>query len=77
MAKKSMRHPITGLLYAIDPTGLVRVSNSDSESFGLFNSDGVWFDGDLRDIDLQVVGWMGRTPEARRLRQAAQSSPTT
>ena len=73
MAKTSMKHPLTGLLYEVDPTGLVRVSDPETGKFGLFNSDAVWFDGEIRDVDLQVIGWMGRTPEAKR-RLAAESA---
>jgi hypothetical protein len=72
MAKTSIRHPITGWEYAVDPTGLVRVSDTASGRYGLFDSDGGWHGGEIRDIDLQVVGWIGRTPEARRRREAAQ-----
>jgi hypothetical protein len=72
MAKTALRHPLNGMLYAIDPpTGLVRVSDPDSERYGLFDSDGVWYEGEIRDVDLQIAGWVGRTPEARRLRAAA------
>jgi len=74
MAKTSMKHPISGWLYQVDPSGLVRVSDPESDRFGLFDSDGVWFEGEIRDIDLQIVGWMGRTAEARRLREAAGSA---
>jgi len=66
MAKTSMKHPLTGLLYEVDETGLVRVSDPESDRYGLFNSDAVWFEGEIRDVDLQIVGWMGRTPEAKR-----------
>lgn len=74
MAKTSMKHPISGWLYEVDPSGLVRVSDPESGRYGLFDSDGEWFDGEIRDIDLQIVGWMGRTPEARRLRELAGST---
>ena len=73
MDKSSIKHPITGFLYAVDTTGLVRVTDPGSDRFGLFDSDAVWFEGEIRDVDLQIIGWMGRTPEARRRRQEAQS----
>jgi hypothetical protein len=73
MDKSSIKHPITGLLYAVDVTGLVRVTDPESDRFGLFDSDAVWFEGEIRDVDLQIIGWMGRTPEARRRQQEAQS----
>jgi len=66
MSKTSMKHPITGLMYEVDATGLVRVSDPDAARYGLFTSDAVWVEGEIRDVDLQVVGWMGRTPEAKR-----------
>lgn len=66
MSKTSMKHPLTGFTYEVDATGLVRVSDPESGRFGLFDSDAVWVEGDIRDVDLQVVGWIGRTPEAKR-----------
>ena len=32
--------------------------------------NGVWYEGEIRDVDFQALGWVGRTPEARALRQA-------
>ena len=66
MAKTSMKHPITGFSYEVDTTGLVRVSDPESDRYGVFTSDAVWVEGEIRDVDLQVVGWIGRTPEAKR-----------
>ena len=66
MAKTSMKHPITGFSYEVDASGLVRVSDPESDHYGLFTSDAVWVEGEIRDVDLQVVGWIGRTPEAKR-----------
>jgi len=76
MAKTSLKHPITGLLYEIDESGLVRVSDTDDGRFGLFDSDAVWFEGEIRDVDLQIVGWLGRLPEARRRRSLALTENT-
>ncbi len=73
MAKTSMKHPLTGLTYEVDASGLVRVSDPDTGRYGLFTSDAVWVEGEIRDVDLQVIGWMGRTPEAKR-RLAAQNA---
>jgi hypothetical protein len=60
-------------MYEVDASGLVRVSNPDTGAYGLFSSDAVWFEGEIRDVDLQIVGWMGRTPEAKRRLAAAQT----
>jgi hypothetical protein len=67
---KVYNHPITGLVYSVNEVGLVDVRDPKSESYGVFDDKGVWFEGDIRDIDFQVLGWVGRTPEARALRQA-------
>jgi len=66
MSKTSIKHPLTGFTYEVDATGLVRVSDPGSDRYGLFDSDAVWVEGDIRDVDLQVIGWIGRTPEAKR-----------
>ena len=73
MDKSSIKHPITGFIYAVDSSGLVRVTDPESDRYGLFDNDAVWYEDEIRDVDLQIIGWMGRTPEARRRRLEAQS----
>jgi hypothetical protein len=36
----------------------------------VYSVNGVWSEGEIVDVDLQAAGWVGRTPEARALREA-------
>ncbi len=67
---KVYNHPISGYVYTVNEVGLVRVDDPKTGSFGVFDDKGVWFEGDMRDVDYQILGWVGRTPEARALREA-------
>ena len=67
---KVYNHPITGLVYSVNEVGLVDVRDPKSDSYGVFDDNGVWFEGEIIDVDLQAAGWVGRTPEARALREA-------
>ena len=69
---KVYNHPITGLIYSVNEVGLVMVQDPKTDSYGVFDDKGVWFEGDIRDVDFQVLGCVGRTQEARALRQANQ-----
>ena len=62
---KSMKHPISGFIYALTEDGKVRVSDPASDRFGIFDSTGRWFSGEIRDADPQILGWVGRLPVAR------------
>jgi hypothetical protein len=49
-------HPFTKALYEVDTDGNVRVS-SDGK-WGRFASTGRWLDGELREADPQLCGWV-------------------
>jgi UDP-glucose 4-epimerase len=49
---KVYNHPITGLVYSVNEVGLVDVRDPKSESYGVFDDKGVWFEGDIRDAGL-------------------------
>ena len=53
-----IRHPYTGVLYEPAAEGLVQVTATDGRT-GRFRPDGRWVDGDLRDADPQLCGWIG------------------
>ncbi len=67
---KVYKHPITGCTYSLNEVGLVRVDDPATGEFGIYDDKGVWFEGTVRDVDFQALGWVGRTPEARALREA-------
>lgn len=68
---KVYRHPITGYVYSVNEVGLVRIDDPATGCHGIYDDRGNWFEGEIRDIDMQAVGWVGRTPEARSLRESA------
>ena len=67
---KVYHHPITGLVYSVNEVGLVDVRDPRTGAHGVFDDHGVWFEGEIRDVDIQILGWVGRTPEARARREA-------
>ena len=50
-------HPFTKALYLKTAEGNIRVTNGDLE--GLFRLDGSWIEGELRESDPQLCGWVG------------------
>ena len=67
---KAYNHPISGYIYSVNEVGLVRVEDPATGRFGVFDDKGIWYEGEIRDVDFQILGWVGRTPEARALREA-------
>jgi hypothetical protein len=67
---KEYRHPISGCIYTVNAQGLVNVHDPKTGQNGVFDSRGVWFEGEIRDVDMQALGWVGRSPEARAIREA-------
>ena len=50
-------HPFTKALYLKTAEGNIRVTNGDLE--GLFRIDGSWIEGELRECDPPLCGWVG------------------
>jgi len=50
-------HPFTKALYEQDGQGRIRVTLGDR--VGIFQTDGRWVEGDLRECDPQLCGWVG------------------
>ncbi len=68
---KQYKHPISGFTYTVNEVGLVRVEDPTTGRYGVFDDNGIWFEGEIVDVDLQAAGWVGRTPEAKALREAS------
>lgn len=68
---KTFKHPLTGFIYEVNVDGLVRVTDPATGDYGIFSADAHWYEGEIRDVDLQICGWVGRLPEAKALREAA------
>ena len=69
---KVYKHPISGYVYSVNEVGLVKVDDHATGRVGIFDDNGVWHEGEKLDVDLQATGWVGRTPEARALREAGE-----
>jgi len=50
-------HPFTKALYEQDGQGRIRVTLGGR--VGIFQADGRWVEGDLRECDPQLCGWVG------------------
>jgi hypothetical protein len=50
-------HPFSKALYVKTAEGNIRVTDGDKE--GLFRVDGSWIEGELRECDPQLCGWVG------------------
>jgi hypothetical protein len=62
---KSMKHPLTGFVYALTADGRVEVRDPNSGRVGVFDASGRWFSGEIREADPQILGWVGRHPQGR------------
>jgi len=51
-----LKHPISGAVYSLQPSGLVRVDNNGST--GYFTADGRYHCGDIRQADPHMVQWL-------------------
>lgn len=52
-----IRHPFTGALYERgDKEGTIVVTDGDRR--GVFASDGRWIEGDIREADVHLCGWV-------------------
>lgn len=51
-----IHHPFTKALYERDGTGNILVTDGDRQ--GLFNPEGRWLSGELRECDPQLCGWV-------------------
>jgi len=61
MGARSTRHPFTGALYVLQPDGNIEVTAGDQRS--LFNPQGRWISGELRECDPQLCVWIANNPE--------------
>ena len=59
-----LKHPLTKLLYICTSDGKIRVE--DGKKHGLFNRDGSWIEGELREADPHFCGWVAGDRVTRR-----------
>jgi len=54
---RGIRHPYSHALYEPTEDDLVQVTAADGRT-GRFRRDGVWIDGELREADPHLCGWI-------------------
>jgi len=70
---RSLRHPLSGALYDLQPDGTVRVEK-DGRS-GSFRADGSYISGDIYSADPQMCVWIAGPELGARTRP--RSGPLT
>jgi len=57
---KGIVHPLTGALHERDGEidGMVVVKVTSGDRWGRFRPDGSWIEGELRECDPQLAGWV-------------------
>ena len=53
-----LRHPFTGATYSRMDDGHILVTNADGRT-GVFQRNGKWISGEVRECDAQLCGWVG------------------
>ena len=56
-AAAGLHHPFSGALYELEDDGNVRVTDKDG-SWGLFQPNGRWVRGTVRESDAQLCNWV-------------------
>jgi hypothetical protein len=54
---RTRRHPLSGAMYDVIADGLVEVVDKNGRS-GVFDSEGRWVSGELRQCDPQLALWL-------------------
>lgn len=52
-------HPFSGDRYVRNDDGTITVTSVKRGTVGVFQRNGKWVSGELREADAQVCGWMG------------------
>jgi hypothetical protein len=71
---KGIHHPFGGALYERDGEGNLLVT--DGDRWGRFRADGSWIEGELRECDPQLGGWvLGPQAANHRIAKAVVDEP--
>ena len=70
MMPAGIKHPFSGALYERHGDGQIKVT--DNERSGVFTDQGQWVEGELRECDPQLCGWVAGPQVANhRMSEAA------
>ncbi len=70
---RSIRHPLSGALYDLQPDGTIRVEKDGK--FGLFEADGTYISGEIYFADPHLCGWIGGRELGAQSRSQSVSLP--
>ena len=72
---RSIRHPLSGALYDLQPDGTVRVEMDGK--VGIFAADGKYVSGEIYNADPHMCVWIGGRDLPSRSRHAAGADSKT
>jgi hypothetical protein len=67
---RTINHPLSGATYDLQADGSVRVVAKDG-SIGIFDKNGEWQSGELKQADPHLCLWIGGKELPNRFQQAA------
>lgn len=67
---RTIKHPLSGAVYDLDADGTVQVVTTDGRR-GVFDAQGVWISGDVKQADPHLCVWIGGKELPNRFQQAA------
>jgi hypothetical protein len=72
---RTIKHPLSGALYDLTDDSLVQVTARDG-AVGLFDAEGRWLSGALRQCDPHLCVWIAGRQLDNRFQQAASALAT-
>ena len=67
---RTIKHPLSGAVYDLTDDGTIRVVTRDGRT-GLFDRNGTWMSGYVRQADPHLCLWIGGKELPNRFQQAA------
>ncbi len=68
---RTIKHPLSGALYDLTADGAIEVTKNGKR--GLFNDQGIWLEGEIRQADPHLCLWIAGKQLPNRFQQAAQA----
>lgn len=68
---RTIKHPLSGALYDLTADGAIEVTKNGRR--GLFNDQGIWLEGEIRQADPHLCLWIAGKQLPNRFQQAAEA----
>ena len=68
---RTIKHPLSGALYDLTDDGAIEVTKNGKR--GLFDDQGIWLEGEIRQADAHLCLWIAGKQLPNRFQQAAQA----